>query len=52
MKVIIVTAPMKSPHDIEAIQYPVDGSKAIEYEKPVRCPINGVLAKTLKRTSS
>jgi hypothetical protein len=27
----------------------VDGNKAIEYDKPVRCPINGVLAKTLKR---
>jgi hypothetical protein len=49
MKVIIVTAPMKPPHDVEAIQYPVDGNKAIEYEKPVRCPINSVLAKTLQK---
>jgi len=48
MKVVIVTAPMRSPNEIEAIKYPVDGNKAIEYEKPVRCPINGVLAKTLQ----
>jgi hypothetical protein len=50
MKVVIITAPMKPPHEIGSIQYPVpqDGNKAIEYEKPVRCPINGVLAKTLK----
>jgi hypothetical protein len=34
---------------VEAIQYPVDGNKAVEYDKPVRCPINGVLAKTLKK---
>jgi hypothetical protein len=27
----------------------MDGNKAIEYEKPVRCPIDGILAKTLKK---
>jgi hypothetical protein len=41
--------PMKKPELIEAIVYPVDGNKAIEYENPVRCPINGILAKTLKK---
>ena len=35
--------------EVETIQYPVDGNKSIEYEKPVCCPINGVLAKTLKK---
>jgi hypothetical protein len=49
MKAVIVTAPMKPPHEIEPIKYPVDGNKTIEYEKPVRCPINGVLAKTLQK---
>jgi hypothetical protein len=49
MKVVIVTAPMKPPKDVFAIQYPVDGNKKIEYEKPVRCPINGVLAKTMQK---
>ncbi|MDR1836469.1 MAG: TM1812 family CRISPR-associated protein [Treponema sp.] len=49
MKVVIITVPMKPPHEIGAITYPVDGNKAIEYGKPVRCPINGVLARTLKR---
>jgi len=48
MKVVIITVPMKPPHEIASITYPVDGNKAIEYGKPVRCPINGVLAKTLK----
>jgi hypothetical protein len=49
MKVVIVTAPMKPPREIDPIQYPVDGNKAIEYVKPVCCPINGVLAKTLQK---
>jgi CRISPR/Cas system-associated protein Csm6 len=35
--------------EVKAIQYPVDGNKSIEYEKPVHCPVNGVLAKTLKK---
>jgi len=48
MKVVIITLPMKPPHEIGELTYPVDGNKAIEYGKPVRCPINGVLAKTLK----
>jgi hypothetical protein len=49
MKTVIITVPMKPPHEIEAIQYPMDGNKTVEYEKPVRCPINGILAKTLKK---
>ena len=49
MKIVIITAPMKDPKSIEAVQYPVDGNKSIEYEGEVRCPINGILAKTLKK---
>jgi hypothetical protein len=40
---------MKPPNTVKAVQYPVDGNKAIEYEKPVRCPINGVFAKTMEK---
>jgi len=40
---------MKPPHEVEAMQYPMDGNKAVEYEKPVRCPIHGILAKTLEK---
>jgi len=39
---------MKPLHEVEAMQYPMDCNKAIEYEKPVHCPINGILAKTLE----
>jgi len=49
MKTVIITVPMKPPKEVEAIQYPMDGNKSIEYEKPVRCPVNGILAKTLKK---
>jgi hypothetical protein len=49
MKTVIITAPMKPPHQAEAIKYPMDGNKSIEYENPVRCPINGILARTLKK---
>ena len=49
MKVVIVTVPMRHPEGLKPIIYPVDGSKAIEYDKPVRCPVNGILAKTLKK---
>jgi len=49
MKTVIITVPMKPLHEVEAMQYPMDGNKAIEYEKPVRCPINGILAKTLEK---
>jgi len=49
MKIVIITAPMMQPEKIEAIQYPVDGNKSIEYEKPIRCPINGILAKTMQK---
>jgi len=47
MKVVIITVPMKP--DIGKVHYPVDGNKSIEYDKPVRCPINGVLAKSLQK---
>jgi hypothetical protein len=49
MKVVIITAPMRQPDQIKPVQYPVDGNKAIEYEKSIRCPVNGVLAKTMKK---
>ena len=49
MKTVIITVPMKPPHEIEAMQYPMDGNKSIEYEKPVRCPIHGILAKMLEK---
>jgi len=49
VKVVIITVPMKSKDEVDAFPYPVDGNKSIEYGKPVRCPINGVLAKTLKK---
>ena len=49
MKIIIITVPMKRSDKIELVQYPVEGNKAIEYEKPVRCPMNGILAKSLKK---
>jgi len=37
------------PEAVHAVVYPVDGNKSIEYDKPVRCPVNAVLAKTLKK---
>jgi len=49
MKVVIVTVPMKRSDKIEPVLYPVDGNKAVEYGKPVRCPVNGILAKTLEK---
>jgi hypothetical protein len=49
MKVVIITVPMKRSDKVELVLYPVDGNKAVEYEKPVRCPVNGILAKTLKK---
>ena len=49
MKTVIITVPMKPPHEVVAMQYPMDGNKSIEYEKPVRCPIHGILAKTIKK---
>ena len=49
MKTVIITVPMRPGREIEAVQYPVDGNKDIEYKKPVCCPINGLLAKTLKK---
>ena len=48
MKVVVVTVPMMPPERNYLVQYPVDGNKTIEYDNPVRCPVNGVLAKTLK----
>jgi hypothetical protein len=49
MKVVICTVPYMPPKAIHPMLYPVDGNKAIEYDKPVRCPINAILAKTLKK---
>ena len=49
MKIVIITTPMMQPERLKAKQYPVDRNKSIEYEKEVCCPINGVLAKTLKK---
>ena len=49
MKVVIVTIPMIPPHKVNAMRYPVDGNKAIEYAYPVRYAINGILAKTLEK---
>jgi len=33
MKTVIITAPMKPPDKVRAIQYPMDGNKSIKYEK-------------------
>ena len=49
MKNVIVTIPMIPPHKVNEMQYQVDGNKTIEYEKPVRYAINGILAKTLEK---
>lgn len=48
-KVVIITAPMMKSDNLRKMQYPVDGNKAIEYDKPVCCPINGVLARKLEK---
>jgi hypothetical protein len=47
MKVVICTVPYM--RNIFYRTYPVDGNKAIEYDKEVCCPINAILAKTLKK---
>ena len=49
MKVVICTMPMRPPEGVKPVIYPVDGNKAMEYNKPVRSPVNAVLAKTLKK---
>ena len=49
MKTVIITAPMKPPHQVSPIKYPMENNKAMEYENPVRCPINAILAKTMKK---
>jgi hypothetical protein len=55
MKVVIVPVPLmprKTPKGIDFLKrvvYLVDGNKSIEYDKPVCCPVNGVLARTLKK---
>ena len=49
MKNVIITAPMKPPHEVKPIKYPMDGNKAMEYQNPVRCPINSILAKTMEK---
>ena len=49
MKVVVITEPMNRPDWVKPVIYPVDGNKAVEYEKPIRCPVNGILAKTMKK---
>jgi hypothetical protein len=49
MKVVVCTVPYMPPYAVQAAVYPVDGNKAIEYNKPVRSPVNAVLAKTMKK---
>jgi len=48
MKYVIIVVPLRKSKGVHQVVYPMDGNKDIEYEKPVRCPINGILAKTLK----
>jgi hypothetical protein len=40
---------MKNPELVTPLHYPVDGNKTFEYEGDVRYPVNGILAKTLKK---
>ena len=40
---------MRPPNEVKAVIYPVDGNETVEYNKPVYCPVNGILAKTLKK---
>jgi len=49
MKVVICTLPYMKPEAVHPMVYPVDGNKAVEYDKPVRCPVNAILAKKLKK---
>ena len=49
MKVVVISVPIMRPRVIQEVFYPVDGNKDIEYGKPVCCPINGVLAKTMQK---
>jgi len=49
MKVMICTVPPMHPSMVYPMVYPVDGNEALKYEKPVRCPINAILARTLKK---
>jgi len=49
MKVAVITIPIRPPEQVDKLQYTVDGNKDIEYQNPILCPMNGVLAKTLKK---
>ena len=49
MKVVIVTVPMRPPHKVKSVQFPVAGNKALEYDKAVFSPVNSVLAKNMKK---
>jgi hypothetical protein len=49
MKYAIISVPMMRSQNVRLINYPVDGNKAIEYGKPVRCPLNGILAQTMQK---
>ena len=46
MKIVFSTIPMQK---VDAVLYSSEENKAIEYENPVRFPINSLLAKTLKK---
>lgn len=47
MKIVFITIPMKE--QVEKLQYPVEGYKALEYEEQVLFPVNAVLAKTMRK---
>jgi hypothetical protein len=49
MKVVIIPVPAKAPDGVKLLEYSVDGKKENVYKKPLRCPINGLLAETLKK---
>jgi cobalamin biosynthesis Co2+ chelatase CbiK len=40
---------MRPPGEIAEVVYPVDGNKALEYHKPVRYAINGILHNVLQK---
>lgn len=46
MKIVFSTIPMQT---VNPVVYKSEENKAIEYEKPTRFPINGLLAKTLQK---
>ena len=47
MKTVIISVPMKPKNEILPLIYPIDGDMALEYNRPVRCPIHAILARKL-----